>query len=902
MMGVSKRKGAIPYADGKSVWERAENMNDILFGNNNNKVIRKISAAFIKADKTKTILLVITISMITFLIFTLLCTGFSYKENFDTMELYLQGTAADGYVESTSSNHSARLDELDFVSNVGEQSFIGLASVPGTSDFRFAMNYYSEMEWETHILPTISRFAGNYPTAFYEIALSQNVLEQLGIENPYAGMKISLDIDQGGQIKTQEFILSGYFTDYVSNSLRPLGTYSGNIMAAGIYCTEQNLNVPDGNIVVSKEFAEAAFSKETLLTFDISSGQGMTYEQAAQVINGQLGLSENQGAMVFHSGSVEGNSFAGIGIALLVVCVVMFCGYLCIYNIVQIAIVKDTQMFGQFKTIGMTPRQIKLFVKRQNVLLCIAGIPLGLLAGVICSRTMIPYFISTLLSGGGYAEIMPNNVSLNPVVFFITILFSVLTVSISCSKPAKAAGKIPPIRAMQFSYDNAGMKKYSRTTHGSAARMAYRNVFREKKKARVVFLSLSAGLTLLICVLTVLSSPDWNKFLDIESPDDFLFTDTSIESIDSTDDAQFSQDFVGQIREIPGVTDVEVTQALEVNFDEAERPKIWEPFIEDKALVDDAEYREIADKAYATAVTLSNERLQTFSPYGGKDFSAEDLQAFASGNSVYLFCTENVNYPVEIVGQTITVSNRYTGQESTFYVAGFLVYPDPDTVTNGNAFPNRWGQIRYNSEHYKYNVTSIYMSEAGMLRLTDTPIIQEIRIQADPQQEPAVKQQLMDFRNGVSWRHLISRSELLPLYQPVLQMMVVIGTAFSIILFLIGLLNFINTIVTSIYSRQKEIAVLEGIGMSRKQTGKMLMFEGAYYCLFTIAIVGTVGILITYGVIQAVRQELYYFTFNPPVSVFLGASIVLLIVCLTVPFLSYRQISKRLLSERLKAD
>ena len=169
--------------------------------------------------------------------------------------------------------------------------------------------------------------------------------------------------------------------------------------------------------------------------------------------------------------------------------------------------------------------------------------------------------------------------------------------------------------------------------------MAYRNVFREKKKARVVFLSLSAGLTLLICVLTVLSSPDWNKFLDIESPDDFLFTDTSIESIDSTDDAQFSQDFVEQIREIPGVTDVEVTQALEVNFDEAERQKIWEPFIEDKALVDDAEYREIADKAYATAVTLSNERLQTFSPYGGKDFSAEDLQAFASGNSVYLFCT-----------------------------------------------------------------------------------------------------------------------------------------------------------------------------------------------------------------------------------------------------------------------
>lgn len=872
------------------------------FENDTSKVIKKISFASIKANRIKNTFLIITISMITFLIFTLLCTGFSYMQNFNTMAKYIQGTTADGYVRNTSSDYAERLKEQNFISNIGEQSFIGLAAIPNTNDFRFAVNYYNEVEWETHIYPTINDFIGHYPKSFNEIALSQNVLQQLGINNPQIGMEISLVIDHAGQTDIENFILSGYFTDYVSNSLRPLGTYSGNIMAAGIYCTEQNLNAPVGNIIVSKEWAKATIQKESLLTFNISSGQNMTYEKAAQMINELLELPENQGAMIFHRGSIEGSPLAGIGISLLVVCIVMFCGYLCIYNIVQISIVKDTQMFGQFKTIGMSPQQIKLLVKQQNRILCIIGIPLGLLIGIVCSQTIIPYFISTLLSGGGYSQIMPNNVYLNPLVFLITILFAMFTVFISCSKPAKSAGKISPISAMNFSYSDTAIKTYKHTTHGNIARMAYRNVFREKKKSKVVFISLSTGLTLLICVLTVLSSPDWNKFLDIQSPDDFLFTDTSIENINSTEEAQFNQEFVQQICTIPGVTKVEVTQALEVNFNETERRRIWRQFIKDKAIVDEQDYDEIVDHCYATAVTLSDVRLQTFRPHGKENFSEQDIQNFNNGSNVYLLCTENLNYPSYMIGQTITVYNKYTRQEASYQVAGFLEYPTPDTVINGNEFPNYWGRIRYNSEHSKYNVTSIYMSEAGMLRLTDSPIIQEIRVQAKAEQEPVVKQQLMELRDGISQRHLISRSDLLPLYQPIVEMMVTIGVAFSCILFLIGILNFVNTIVTSIYSRQKEIAALEGIGMSKKQIKQMLMFEGMYYCLFTIFIVGTFGILLTYGVIQAVRQELYYFTFNPPLFLFFAIFIILLIVCLTVPFILYRKISKQPLSDRLKTN
>lgn len=872
------------------------------FENDTSKVIKKMSYAAVKANKTKNVLLVISIAMITFLIFTLLCTGFSYKENFNTMELFLQGTAAEGYVERPSPDDAEQLREQDFISEVGEQVFLGFAAVPDADEFPIALNYYSETEWDSHIVPTIRDFVGHYPTEANEIAVSQNALERLGVSEPVIGMEIPMKIEVNGQIQNQTFILCGYFTDYVSNSLRPLGTYSGNIMAAGIYSASHNLNAPTANVVVSEAFSQSLSPKESILTFRVADNQGMTYEKIAQTIAEELNLSADQSVQMFNSGSAEGSSFAGLGVALLVVCVVMFCGYLCIYNIVQVSIVKDTQMYGQFKTIGMSPKQIKRFVKRQNSLLCLVGVPLGLLIGVLCSQAMIPHFISMILSGGGYADIMPNNVSLHPIIFVVATLFAVFTVFVSCSKPAKAAGKISPISAMKFSYDHTAVKNYTRTTHGNVVRMAYRNVFREKKKSRVVFVSLSTGITLLFCVLTVLSSPDWQKFLDMQAPNDFLFTDTSIEDIDGPEDAQFHQDFVEQIQAIPGVTNVEITQALEVDLDEGERQDIWKPFIEDKALVDEVSYEDIADHAYATAVTLSKERLQTFTPHAADDFKEQDLQDFEDGKSVYLFCTENVQYPEEIIGKTIRIYNRYTGQESTFRVAGFLEYPDPHSVTNGDAFPNRWGMIRYNSEHSKNNVTSIYMSEAGMLRLTDSPIIQEIRVQADSEQEPVVKQQLMDLRDGISQRHLISRSDLLPLYQPVIEMMKMIGVVFSCILFLIGLLNFLNTIATSIYSRQKEIAALEGIGMSKKQMKKMLTAEGMYYCLFTVLIVGTLGMLLVYGVVQAVRQQLYYFSFQPPVLMFLAVFGVLLVVCLIIPLIFYRQVSKQALPERMKGN
>ena len=48
-------------------------------------------------------------------------------------------------------------------------------------------------------------------------------------------------------------------------------------------------------------------------------------------------------------------------------------------------------------------------------------------------------------------------------------------------------------------------------------------------------------------------------------------------------------------------------------------------------------------------------------------------------------------------------------------------------------------------------------------------------------------------------------------------------------LIFMGMLNFVNVIFTNIYSRQKELAALESIGMMQGQMKKTLILEGIDY-------------------------------------------------------------------------
>ena len=60
-------------------------------------------------------------------------------------------------------------------------------------------------------------------------------------------------------------------------------------------------------------------------------------------------------------------------------------------------------------------------------------------------------------------------------------------------------------------------------------------------------------------------------------------------------------------------------------------------------------------------------------------------------------------------------------------------------------------------------------------------------------------------------------------------MFLICGGALCAIIGLVGILNFFNAIMTGILSRKREFAVLQSVGMTKRQLKLMLIYEGLFY-------------------------------------------------------------------------
>ncbi len=129
----------------------------------------------------------------------------------------------------------------------------------------------------------------------------------------------------------------------------------------------------------------------------------------------------------------------------------------------------------------------------------------------------------------------------------------------------------------------------------------------------------------------------------------------------------------------------------------------------------------------------------------------------------------------------------------------------------------------------------------------------------------------------------------------------IMGFSISIIIAFVGILNFINSMVTAIVSRQKEFAMIQSIGMTRRQLRCMLVDEGLLYAGSTLAasyVMGTLAVSI--GVRMAVSGDwtaTFRFTLLPLI---VCTPILLLFACL-IPYICFKNLEKQSLVERLRA-
>ena len=149
--------------------------------------------------------------------------------------------------------------------------------------------------------------------------------------------------------------------------------------------------------------------------------------------------------------------------------------------------------------------------------------------------------------------------------------------------------------------------------------------------------------------------------------------------------------------------------------------------------------------------------------------------------------------------------------------------------------------------------------------------------------------------------NIVSRQSMAEQYEAETRALAVMGYAISIVIALVGVLNFVNSMVTAIISRKREFAMIQSIGMTKRQLCQMLMFEGGYYAGMTLLASYIFG-AVTVGVIVRAMVEGGFSTFHFTLLPLVCCTPVLIILAVLIPNACFRSLEKQSIVERLRVE
>lgn len=831
--------------------------------NNNKNIIKRITKSSLKSNKTKNIFVVVAIILTTFMISSVFTLGMSFAKNYATMNLRDQGTTASTFLPNPTNEQIKEIIGLDVSKNIGKEINAGIVSSKELSKIKttISLKYLDKTNWKKQLSPCISHIEGDYPTKENEIMISKISLKFLDKENAKIGDKIKIPCDISGKISEKEFVISGYFTSYAYIQ------DSGEIFVSESFIKDNNLSLEkNGQLLITLEKNKK--------------------NQAPELLKKEVSLKKNQKFEYNYDVEQDSESImmASVSIIAIIGGFIVLSGYLLIYNILYIAVTKNIQFYGLLKTIGTSPKQIKKIVRGQGLRLAAIGIPIGVILSVIVSYLIVPSAIEGMSSGTYYAPMMPSEIYFTPLVFVGTILFALITILISCKKPAKIASSISPIEAMKFSGKKSKKEKKNRnsTNGGKLYKMAWYNVFRDKKRAILVFLSLFMGIMTYLSVNTFMNSVSLENYANRYLPNDFEIQNYY------DDNSTLDNKVIEEIKTIKGVNSVEILASSSIQMDM--NKKVLMPALErgysmhggdidelDKYLKD---IEKDPSKLATMVVGLEDKTIERYNDAINKKIDIEDFKKgdLALIDGFYYNDEEKLDFSKE----KITFRNTKEHKSKEINIE---LMPDENAILSIGSSQT--------------GMPVIYVSSSTLNKLTKNTRNHLVYVDVADNYDSEVKSKLKTLASKNRF-HLTSKTDTMNDFKKSSMMMNLVGGGIAIILIIIGLLNFINVMVTNVNVRLKELAIMESIGMTKKQIIKMLTLEGAYYAGITTLITCTLGMGVVYFIAQLTKQIADYAEFVFPTVPLVSLITLIFAVCLIIPSIVYKYSSKASVTERLR--
>lgn len=701
-------------------------------------------------------------------------------------------------------------------------SYVGVYVPLGTMQLNDLLTLGLSEYWDgtaSSAMPSYSRLqAGRLPEEPFEIALSEETLQFLAFSGEI-GDKITLPLAKAVRhgIMVDDYDYTAEFTLVGILQNNYLG-YSGGLLF-GL--------VGEGTAAAVLP-AEYYYYNADIRTYDRASFQSTMDDLCAKLDMHELDTlynipylkalgidfnTENSGSRLAGNGLGDAGFSYLLAAGVLLVGLILLAAGLVIYNILKIAVAQRVRQYGVLRAIGGSRGQLYAVVTAEVLLLCLVGVPLGLLLGALSAEGILSAALSQLSPEVFLAqdmaqlqELIAANSSGQWAYLLLSAAVTVGFAFLAAMPAARFAANVPPVMAM-----SAGLcriKRRRRSRQQAVGRhferfLARLNLSRNRGRTAITILSLVMSITVFIALQSFLG------LLSVAGAESEHLGDYSVvNQISGISEAELAA-----LAAAEGVQDIAAQQFAIYEMDENGWPKGIDSDLQQTC----------------------GETLQIFGwneawlDWALKDkLTGEQLAAWREGRG----CVVRNPIPIEIEGQRLFTTRVEAG--STITIAGrellvLLAFSDYDAYfsVGSDGFTNGV-QVLVNEQLFPQLTGSGSYAEAR-------PILQP---EADREKFGLLLEQLCQRLPGTTFVSYEQADRQLAESEAQIRLL-----AWGLILFigLIGVLNIINTVYTNIQTRRAEIGMQRAIGMSKASLYATFLWEGAYYGLTAALLGGLAG-------------------------------------------------------------
>lgn len=516
----------------------------------------------------------------------------------------------------------------------------------------------------------------------------------------------------------------------------------------------------------------------------------------------------------------------GIVVAFFILTLlIVLTSFFIIYNLVSINFTERVQNYGLLSTLGMNRKQLTKVMWWEVFILSIIAIPIGIVVGVGVGKIIIPRIPVNLD--------VPLHVVYKlwfiPVIIFITLI----TVFVSILAPVRKNIKMSPIEAMNYSSFSMVKEVKFKESNNVLNDLAKSNILRNKRATMTIIISLSISAILFLAVSTVLNSMSLQNYIRSS----FVAEDIKVAV---NNDMSYYMD--------GGITEKSAKDII--NYSDVKYAygnKKVGSYIGDKSYdlysINSSDLKNLDDNLIEGSLDKNE--------YDGK-------------NKVIIPYKNDVSEIPYKVGDKveIKVNDEIDSYEVGAIVNGFDIMTT--VKANNNILLYEGNKSFDNVDYFVFHIKT----KGGKVESVKQRLFEEYKSNGNIE---------LTTYDGVNNEQSNS-----------LKQLNFGGYLIVSVIGILGVLNYIITILTSVLSRRKEFGIIRALGIREKELRKMIIREG----IFISGIIGSIGIILGnilgYYLYIAFKTQAAYAIYSFPII----QNVIVVLLLIVIPLLVYRMAIK----------